>query len=114
MYVDHSLVYEDNDGNEKVKSTFYELRPCTESDFRRNSFEEQYWNDTKHRKYSCIDDPNHTLSVMGTQQVKTNENQYSFFKLMIDRCHVGGCRDEATIDAWTQSKQIIPRVLNPQ
>ena len=113
MYVKHSLITAGEDGS-TADYTRYELRPCTESDFKRNSLEESYFTNTKERKYSCIDDPNNTLSVIGSDIARTDENQYSFFELMIDRCNVGNCSDEATIDAWTQSKQAIPRILNPQ
>ncbi len=93
MYVNHSLVYKDEDGTEKVNYTRYEIRPCAET----NSSE--IFKDPL--KYSCIDDPLNTLSIIGTERTRTNEEQYSFFDLMIDRCNVGNCSDEATIDTWT-------------
>ncbi len=118
MYVNHSLFYEDNDGNEKVNYTRYELIECNAEDFTDHAHEKQnlFWTDKTHEKhYSCIDDPESTLSVKGTPRIKTKENQYSTFRLIIDRCNgKDQCNDEATIDKWTLSKQAIIRVLNPQ
>ena len=89
MYVNHSLVYEDNDGNEKVNYTRYELRECNKEDFIiHHKKQNLVWKiEAKDKHYSCIDDPESTLSVKGTPRIKTKESQYSTFKLIIDRCN---------------------------
>ena len=107
MYVNHSLVYKDEDGTEKVNYTRYEIRPCSETN-SSGIFQDP-------SKYSCIDDPQNTLSIIGTERTRTSDDEYSFFDLMIDRCNGKNknCASKAKIDAWTASKQVIPRVLNP-
>ena len=73
MYVNHSLVYQDEEGNDKYKHTRYELRPCNDSDFDL-TIDTRFDNDPS--KYSCIDDPNDTLSLIGTdRRVRTKDNQ---------------------------------------
>ncbi len=76
MYVEHSLVYQVN-GTDNTTITPYPLRPCNVADFNLTK-DFNLTNDTRFdndpSKYSCIDDPANTLSLIGSDRARTPDN----------------------------------------
>ena len=103
VYIKHFLLEYDEAGNKTETVTRYEVRECTEDDFKTD-FEKGYWDWVDYAEY-CIDDPKKTLSLLGIRKNMMNKKDTSYFKIIIDRCNSENgrkspvyCSDELAID----------------
>ena len=102
----HDLFERDEDGNKiSTTTTRYDIRKCVGSDFE-SQYGQDFFSELGYINY-CIDDPNKTITTIGTFEGYLSNHTFSEFTINIERCHdIEQCSDHEEIDRWLKGKYV--------
>jgi hypothetical protein len=77
----------DENGVMTVENNYYPVPQCNEDNFKRNEFEETYWNYVKGKRYQYCIDSNDGVFLQGTRDSLILEQDHAYFLYEVWRCN---------------------------